>query len=181
MTAGRGIVHSEMPEQEAGRMSGFQLWVNLPAARKMTAPRYQDIPPEQIPVISPAEGVKVRVITGEVGDVAGPVQGIATAPLFLDVALEGSRSFELKLPATHTAFVCAFEGQVRIGTTALSAVQLGVLSPGDSVKLESTSGGRAIIVAAQPLGEPVARYGPFVMNTRAEIIQAIEDFNAGRF
>jgi quercetin 2,3-dioxygenase len=181
MTAGRGILHSEMPEQEAGRMSGFQLWVNLPAARKMTAPRYQDIPPERIPTTSPAAGVKVRVVAGQVGEVTGPVEGIATAPLFLDVALEASKSFELQLPATHTAFVCAFEGQVSIGASKINAGELAVLSAGTGLKLESATGGRAIVVAAQPLGEPVVRYGPFVMNSRAEIIQAIEDFNAGRF
>ena len=181
MTAGRGIVHSEMPEQEAGRMSGFQLWVNLPAARKMTAPRYQDIAPEQIPSITPAPGVKVRVIAGQVAETSGPVQGIATAPLFLDIALNASTHFELQLPAGHTAFVAVFEGNLSIAATQLDAGELGVLGPGSTLKLESANGGRAIVAAAQPLGEPVARYGPFVMNTRAEIIQAIEDFNGGRF
>ena len=181
MTAGRGILHSEMPEQEAGRMSGFQLWVNLPAARKMTAPRYQDIPPEQIPTITPAPGVKVRVVAGQIGATSGPIQGIATAPLFLDVALEASKHFEVQLPAGHTAFVCVFEGSLNVAATTLNAGELGVLSAGNALTLESAGGGRAIIDAAQPLGEPVARYGPFVMNTRAEIIQAIEDFNAGRF
>jgi hypothetical protein len=181
MTAGRGILHSEMPEQEAGRMSGFQLWVNLPAARKMTAPRYQDIPPEQIPSINPAPGVKVRVIAGQVGETSGPVHGIATAPLFLDVALEPSKHYEVSVPTGHTAFVSVFEGSLSIGATTLNAGELGVLGAGSALKLESAAGGRAIVVAAQPLGEPVARYGPFVMNTRAEIIQAVEDFNAGRF
>jgi hypothetical protein len=181
MTAGRGIVHSEMPEQDAGRMSGFQLWVNLPAARKMTAPRYQDIPPEQIPSISPAPGVKVRVIAGQIGDTNGPIHGLATSPLFLDVALEAPGHYQVQLPAGHTAFVCAFEGSLSIGATTLNAGELGVLGTGNAVTLESATGGRAIVVAAQPLGEPVARYGPFVMNTRAEIMQAIEDFNAGRF
>jgi len=181
MTAGRGIVHSEMPEQDAGRMSGFQLWVNLPAARKMSTPRYQDIPPEQIPSISPAPGVKVRVIAGQIGDTTGPIHGVATSPLFLDVALEASGHYEVQLPAGHTAFVCAFEGSLSIGASLLNAGELGVLGAGSAVTLESAAGGRAIVVAAQPLGEPVARYGPFVMNTRAEIIQAIEDFNAGRF
>jgi quercetin 2,3-dioxygenase len=147
----------------------------------MTAPRYQDIPPERIPLSVPGPGVNVRVVAGRVGEVTGPVEGIATAPLFLDVALEASKSFELQLPTGHTAFVCAFEGSVSIGSTLLNAGELGVLGAGSALKLESASGGRAIVVAARPLGEPVARYGPFVMNTRAEIIQAIEDFNAGRF
>jgi redox-sensitive bicupin YhaK (pirin superfamily) len=181
MTAGRGILHSEMPEQEAGRMSGFQLWVNLPAAKKMTAPRYQDITPERIPAFSPSAGVKVRIIAGEVGSERGPVEGIATSPLFLDVTLEPGKSFELSLPAGHTAFVCVFEGSQSVGGTVLQANELGVLGAGERVKLESASGGRAILVAAAPLGEPVVRYGPFVMNTRAEIMQAIEDFNSGRF
>jgi redox-sensitive bicupin YhaK (pirin superfamily) len=181
MTAGRGILHSEMPEQEAGRMSGFQLWVNLPAARKMSAPRYQDIPPEKITAISPGAGVQVRIIAGEIGSERGPVEGIATAPLFIDVALEAGKSFELSLPAGHTAFLCVFDGTQSVGGTALKATELGVLSKGERVRLESATGGRAILVAAAPLGEPVVRYGPFVMNSRAEIMQAIEDFNSGRF
>jgi redox-sensitive bicupin YhaK (pirin superfamily) len=181
MTAGRGILHSEMPEQEAGRMSGFQLWVNLPAARKMTAPRYQDIPPEQIPSITPAPGVKVRVVAGKLEETTGPVQGIATAPLFLDITVEAAKRFELPVPLGHTAFVCVFEGSLSVGASTINAGELGVLGPGSALQLDSDSGGRAIVVAAQPLREPVARYGPFVMNTRAEIIQAIEDFNAGRF
>jgi redox-sensitive bicupin YhaK (pirin superfamily) len=181
MTAGRGILHSEMPEQEAGRMSGFQLWVNLPAARKMTAPRYQDIPPEQIPSITPAPGVKVRVVAGKLEETTGPVQGIATAPLFLDITVEAAKRFELPVPLGHTAFVCVFEGSLSVGGSTINAGELGVLGPGSALQLDSDSGGRAIVVAAHPLHEPVARYGPFVMNTRAEIIQAIEDFNAGRF
>jgi redox-sensitive bicupin YhaK (pirin superfamily) len=181
MTAGRGILHSEMPEQEAGRMSGFQLWVNLPAARKMSTPRYQDIPPEKITSISPEAGVQIRIIAGEVAGHRGPVEGIATAPLFVDVALQAGRSFELAVPAGHTAFVCVFEGTQNLGDTELKSNELGVLGPGTGVKLESATGGRAILVAAAPLGEPVVRYGPFVMNSRAEIVQAIEDFNAGRF
>ena len=123
----------------------------------------------------------LRVVAGQFGDTSGPVQGIATAPLFLDITVEAAKRFELPVPLGHTAFVCVFEGSLSVGGATIKAGELGVLGPGNALQLESASGGRAIVVAAQPLHEPVARYGPFVMNTRAEIIQAIEDFNAGRF
>lgn len=184
MTAGRGIVHSEMPEQDNGLMQGFQLWVNLPAADKMTAPRYQDIAPDRIPEVNAGDGVRVRVIAGRYRETVGPVQGIATAPVYLDVHLAADTRFEAVLPEGHNAFVYAYEGLIRVGDDAKELVRgdLAVLGNGQSVAAATASApARLIVVAGRPLNEPVVRYGPFVMNTQAEIRQAIEDFNAKRF
>jgi len=182
MTAGSGLVHSEMPQQEEGLMWGFQLWVNLPAADKMVAPRYQDIPPADIPVAYPAEGVTVRVIAGELAGAAGPVSGIRTDPIYFDIALEAGASVDLPLPPGHNAFVYVFDGtSVNVAGHAISRSELAVLSKGDTVNIRATEPGRLLLVAGRPLGEPVARYGPFVMNTQAQIHEAIADFRAGRF
>lgn len=178
MTAGRGIVHSEMPEQEDGLMWGFQLWVNLPARDKMMPPRYQDIPPEDVPEVV-VSGGKVRVIAGEFGGVTGPVAGIVTAPLYLDVRLAGEGALEAAVPAGHHAFLYVYEGALSVGGRSLERGLLAVLDDGEAVRLEGR--GSAILVAALPLREPVARYGPFVMNTQAEIHQAFADYRAGRF
>jgi len=178
MTAGRGIVHSEMPEQEDGLMWGFQLWVNLPARDKMMPPRYQDIPPQDVPEVAVDGGV-VRVIAGEFGGVTGPVAGIVTAPLYLDARLSGQGALEAAVPAGHHAFVYVYDGALSVAGRVLERGQLGVLNDGDVVALEGR--GNAIVVAARPLQEPVARYGPFVMNTQAEIYQAFADFREGRF
>ena len=184
MTAGRGILHSEMPQQENGLMWGFQLWVNLPAADKMSAPRYQDISPERIPRVQPAPGVEARVIAGALGEAVGPVQGVATAPLYLDITLGAGARFELDLPPEHHAFAYVFEGesaQVGDGEPLLRG-ELGVLSDGDRLTLAAgTSAARLLVVAGRPLNESVTRYGPFVMNTPAQIQEAIADFRAGRF
>jgi redox-sensitive bicupin YhaK (pirin superfamily) len=187
MTAGRGLVHSEMPLQDSGLMWGFQLWVNLPARDKMTAPRYQDIEPEAIPEVErDGGGARIRVIAGRLGDlgVAGPVSGIVTDPLYLDVALAPGARLVQPVPDGHNGFVYVFEGEARVGGTAVPRGGLAVLSPGDAVSLEAAAGGkgaRLLLVAARPLREPVARYGPFVMNTEAEIHQAFADFRAGKF
>jgi len=182
MTAGRGILHSEMPQQEAGLMWGFQLWVNLPAADKMVAPRYQDIPPTDIPVVQPAEGVTVRVIAGELAGATGPVVGISTAPVYLDVALDADASAELDLPEGHSAFAYVFDGEAAtVGGEALARSELGVLSKGETLRLSADTPARVLVVAGRPLSEPVARYGPFVMNTPAQIHEAIADFRAGKF
>ena len=183
MTAGRGILHSEMPEQEHGLMQGFQLWVNLPARDKMCAPRYQDIPADAVPLITPAPGVQVRVLAGALGDIEGPVRAVATAPVYLDITLQPSTQFSVPLPREHAAFAYVFEGETAIGdATAVQRGQLAVLDSGDSVTLTAgKSGARMILVAGQPLREPVAKYGPFVMNTQREIVQAVEDFRAGNF
>lgn len=185
MTAGRGIVHSEMPEQEHGLMRGFQLWVNLAARDKMIQPRYQDIAPEKIPTAEPASGVKVRVVAGELFGVTGPVSGIAIEPVYLDVALEPGARLSVPLPEGHSAFAYVFEGEaVQVRDETLGSRELGVLSPGDVVEL-SVSGdapaARVLLVAGRPLNEQIARYGPFVMNTPEQIVQAMQDYQAGRF
>ena len=183
MTAGRGIVHSEMPEQESGLMQGFQLWVNLPARDKMTAPRYQDIAADHVPLADLGGGVSARVLAGEIGGVRGPVDPGATQPIFVDVKLPAGGSATIPLPGGHNAFVYVYEGEAAVGDPAgpLGRGRIGVLSPGEAVSLGSASGARLILVAGKPLREPVAKYGPFVMNTQAELVQAFEDFRAGRF
>jgi quercetin 2,3-dioxygenase len=185
MTAGRGIVHSEMPEQENGLLWGFQLWVNLPARDKMTAPRYQDIDPESISVVQAEGGVQVKVIAGRVGTVEGPVQAVATEPTYLDIALPAGATFSHALPQDHAAFVFVYDGAARIGPPEadrqVARGELAVLSTGNQVELRAEAAARLLLVAGRPLGEPVARYGPFVMNSQDEIRQAITDFRAGRF
>jgi redox-sensitive bicupin YhaK (pirin superfamily) len=187
MTAGRGIIHSEMPKQEDGLMWGFQLWVNLPAAHKMDPPRYQDIPPGEIPERTQDES-RIRVIAGESGGVTGPVRGIVTAPLYLDVSVPPGRRFEHPVPAGHSAMVYVFEGEGEVGLdeSATGRVaqtgRLAVLGDGDALAVKAGEKGmRFLVIAAQPIREPIARYGPFVMNTREEIMQAMQDFQAGTF
>jgi redox-sensitive bicupin YhaK (pirin superfamily) len=184
MTAGRGIVHSEMPEQENGLLWGFQLWVNLPAAQKMVEPRYQDIDPERIPEVV-RDGARVRVVAGNLADVSGPVHGVATDPLFLDVALEPGARFEHDVPAGHNAFLVGIEGVAGVGpegSDRVRAHELALLGAGERVAISASDApARVLLVAGRPLHEPIARYGPFVMNTRAEIQQAFRDFEAGRF
>ena len=186
MTAGRGLVHSEMPEQEEGRMRGFQLWVNLPAKEKMTDPRYQEFPPGELPVVAPAAGVTVKVIAGDVDGVRGPISQPATEPLYLDIALEAGAEWLYALPTGHNAFAYAFEGAAWLGegedARELSAQEMAVLGGGDMLRLRADgAGARLILVAGRPLREPVARHGPFVMNTRQEIMQAFVDYQEGRF
>ena len=179
MTAGRGIVHSEMPEQENGLMQGFQLWVNLPAKDKMTAPRYQDIEPGRIPEVE-STGARVRVIAGSYRGVRGPVQADATAPLYLDVFLEDGE-FEAAVPVEHNAFVYVYEGSLDIAGRAVTRGELAVLRGGDTVAARAGDArARFILVSGRPLKEPVARYGPFVMNRPEEIRQAMRDFTEGR-
>ncbi|WP_417485164.1 pirin family protein [Maricaulis salignorans] len=182
MTAGRGIVHSEMPEQEEGRMWGFQLWVNLPARQKMTAPRYQEFSAEQIPV-EDREGGAVRVLAGSsASGTTGPVEQIATRPLLLDVTLEPGATFTEAMPAGHTVFISVYRGEVSAGREIVKDPDLAVLTDGDGVELKAGAKGASfLLVAGQPLNEPVARYGPFVMNTQAELQQAVADFQGGRF
>jgi redox-sensitive bicupin YhaK (pirin superfamily) len=180
MTAGRGIIHSETPKQEGGLMWGFQLWVNLPAKNKMSPPRYQDIEPSAIPEVK-APGVTVRVIAGSYGGKTGPVQGIVTNPTYLDVRLTDAGRFETELPIDHTAFLYAYQGAGQVGGRKLEPKTLSILSKGESVRVEANDADfRFLCIAASPLNEPIARYGPFVMNTREEIHQAFEDFRGGR-
>jgi redox-sensitive bicupin YhaK (pirin superfamily) len=181
MTAGHGIVHSEMPKQERGQMWGFQLWVNLPAAKKMIKPRYQDIAPERIAEVL-RERAKVRVVAGSAFGATGPVTGIEVDPLFVDLALEKNASLEHALPSHHAAFVYVPDGAVRIGDskTEVRAGQIAVLSEGETLRVacDATSG-RVLVFAGRPIGEPVARSGPFVMNTDEELKKAWSDYRAG--
>jgi hypothetical protein len=183
MTAGRGIVHSEMPEQEQGLLQGFQLWVNLPRRSKMTEPRYQEYEPGAIPEALLANGARARVIAGHLADKQGPIDAAATEPLYFDLSLPSGADAQVPIPSTHTAFVYVFDGIARVGAagTSVSTGSLAVLGEGESIALRANgSAARLLVVAGKPLGEPVARYGPFVMNTEAEIHQAVRDFQAGR-
>jgi len=184
MTAGRGIVHSELPEQEDGLMWGFQLWVNLPASEKLSEPRYQDIPAQEIPEVTPEFGVRARIVAGQFGGATGPVQGVSTDPIFLDLMFDADKSVLVPLPKEYNAFVYVYEGSLRVGSRPLPVErdQLAVLSSGSHIDLGGgAGGGRIILVAGRPCNEPVARYGPFVMNTEEEIHQAFNDYQAGRF
>ena len=181
MTAGRGIVHSEMPEQEQGLMQGFQLWLNLPARDKMSAPRYQDIAPEQIPTVSPAPGVTAKVIAGQWAGVSGPVEAGATEPFYVDLWLAAAAGVEVPLPSDHNAFVYVYEGAAEVAGQALERATIAVLGRGGAVRIDTDHGARLIVVAGKPLHEPVARYGPFVMNTNDELRQAFADYQAGKF
>lgn len=188
MTAAGGIIHSEMPEQQAGEMHGFQLWINLPASEKMKAPRYQDIGAERIPELR-GDGVTVRVITGEAelaGETArGPVSDISTGPLYLDVVLGPGARFSQALAPELNGLVYVYEGEVSIGSDGFSPVtrgNAGLLSSGDAVSLEAgPEGASLLLLAARPVREPVVQHGPFVMNARDEIEQAIHDYQQGRF
>jgi len=189
MTAGRGIIHSEMPQQESGRMRGFQLWINLPAAEKMKPASYCDIRPEEIGEAELPGGGLVRVIAGRVtlatAEVAGPVQGLSTEPLYVDVRLPAGGRFVQTLPAGHSAFVYAYEGSVAVGPPAdarqVPTRAAGVLGGAGDVELHAADGpARFLLLAAKPLGEPVVQYGPFVMNTREEIEQAVADYRNNR-
>ena len=188
MTAGRGIVHSEMPQQEEGLMRGFQLWVNLPAAEKMCVPRYQNIEPEDIPEVHADDGVRIRVIAGEVNGVVGAVSGIAVEPTYLDILLPAEAAHRQPIQTGHAALCYVFEGEVSIDPSPDGpAVEvphhtLAVLSDGEAVQLRAgPNGGRALLIAGKPLREPIVRHGPFVMTTREEIGEAIDDYRAGRF
>jgi len=184
MTAGRGIIHSELPEQEDGRMEGFQLWLNLPAKDKMRAPWYRDITPEEIPELTTADGVKVRVIAGASHGVEGAMQREVTEPLYLDIELPAGTTFEQRLPAGHNAFVYVYRGALKIDGTDVPVQRMAILAndpQADGVKLAAATPTRALIIAGKPLDEPIAQYGPFVMNTKDEIMQAVQDYQSGKF
>jgi hypothetical protein len=187
MTAGRGIIHSEMPQQSEGRMRGFQLWLNLPAAEKMKPAAYEDIVPARIPAVV-AGGATVRVVAGRfepAGEpglaTTGPARGGATAPLYLDVALAAGASLALATPAGHRLVAYVFEGAATVGGRRVAKGELAILGDGDALALAAAAGAaRLLVLGARPLREPVVHYGPFVMNTRAEIEQAVRDFQSGR-
>jgi hypothetical protein len=181
MTAGSGVIHSEMPEQEDGLLYGFQLWVNLPAAQKMSAPRYQEFPAERIPQ-ERREGAVVRVIAGNtLQGTVGPVREVAVAPLYLDVSLAAGADFHEHLPAAHAAMLYIVEGSLQVGETTVPKETLAVLSQGDTFTAKAVGAARFLLIAGQPLREPVARHGPFVMNTQAELVRAFSDYREGRF
>ena len=185
MTAGHGIIHSEMPvhEPSSTRMWGFQLWVNLPAARKMVRPRYQDVAPGRIPEVT-IDDATVRLVAGDAGGSSGPVDGIVTAPQMMDVKLGARGSWRHAVPASHNAFAYVFDGDAELGPARarVTAGQLAVLGPGEPLTARAAASGaaRLLFFAGRPIGEPVARYGPFVMNTDDELRQAVEDYRSGR-
>jgi quercetin 2,3-dioxygenase len=181
MTAGRGVIHSELPEQNEGRMEGFQLWLNLPARDKMRDPWYRDIQSADVPEWRGA-GVLARVIAGSTHGVQGAVQRDGTEPLYLDLHLDAGASFEQPLPESHNAFVYVYRDALRIGEQDVPLQRMAILrNSGDGVCITAGSdGARAILIAGQPLKEPIVQYGPFVMNTQREIFKAVEDFRAGR-
>lgn len=183
MTAGRGVIHSEIPQQEAGVMEGFQLWLNLPARDKMSAPWYRDFAAADLPRFDTDAGVAVTVIAGESHGVTGAVTRGATAPLYLDLHLPAGTRFCQTLPAGHNAFVFVYRGEARIGGETLPASRMAILAneaATDGVVIEAAAEARALLVAGRPLNEPIAQYGPFVMNTDQEIYQALNDFRDGR-
>ncbi len=183
MTAGRGVIHSELPEQEEGRMEGFQLWLNLAAQDKMCAPWYRDIQSADIPEFTTPEEVKVRVIAGSSYGIAGAMQRDTTQPLYLDLHLPAGAHFAQALPPGCNAFVFAYRGQLQTGDTLVPQQRMAILkneADCDGVILHAEAPARALLIAGQPLGEPIVQYGPFVMNTQEQIFQAINDFNAGR-
>jgi len=188
MTAGRGIIHSEMPKQENGLLWGFQLWVNLPAKDKMTPPRYQDLHPEDVPKIEREDGTKIRILAGECDGVRGAVSGIAIDPAYLDVAIPPHSTFEQPVTLGHTACCYVFEGEACFGGQkghagqAVEGCTLAVLSDGDVIRVDTADLPVCfLILAGKPLNEPIARYGPFVMNTKEEIMRAVEDYRRGTF
>ena len=186
MTAGRGLIHSEMPEQEEGVMEGFQLWLNLPAKNKLCEPWYRDIQSADIPEICTEQGVLVRVIAGHSHGVGGAMQREHTDPLYLDLHFPSRDKavFEQFLPAAHNAFVYVYRGSLEVMTDAQADIvpikHMAVLTnSGDGVVLRAQANTRAILIAGKPLNETIAQYGPFVMNTREELLQAVDDFRAG--
>jgi redox-sensitive bicupin YhaK (pirin superfamily) len=189
MTTGRGLVHSEMPEQEEGLMEGFQLWLNLPSHQKMCTPWYRDIQSESIPEVTPDAGVLVRVISGQSHGVQGamhrPAKDYPTDPLYLDIHFSEQQTFTQNIPVGHNAFVYVYRGSLAVqsaqGAETVPLQRMAILSNGgDGVVLQGQVGTRALLITGQPLHEPIAQYGPFVMNTREELMQAVEDFQAGR-
>jgi redox-sensitive bicupin YhaK (pirin superfamily) len=180
MKAGSGVIHSEMPQQISGRMRGFQLWINLPAAKKMSAPAYQDIRAGQVPEVAD-EHARVRVLAGSYQGHTGPVSDPDTQVEYLDVSLAQGADFSHALPAGRSAFLFVFEGDVLVGDTRVPLQHLVVLGAGDRLAVHGgEDGARFLLVSGRPVGEPIVQYGPFVMNTRREIEQAMADYRDGR-
>jgi hypothetical protein len=182
MTAGRAILHEEMPEGLGGHMEGFQLWVNLPASLKMSPPRYQEVNAAQIPWLNPSKGVLIRLIAGSYGDARGPVTEIAADPTYMDVALHGGDRFVNDIPVGHNPFAYIFNGGGELCGTTIESTRLAVLSGGGKLEVNGgLLGVRFLLVAGKPLNEPIARYGPIVMNTTEEIRQTLRELKDGTF
>lgn len=185
MTAGRGLIHSELPEQEDGLMEGFQLWLNLPARDKMCAPGYRDLKSNDIPAFITADGVGVKLVAGHSHGVEGAMTREATAPLYADIALPAGAQFAQTLPAQHNAFLYVYRGEVTVGGKRVASGRMAILdnaADSDGVRIEAGNApARVLLIAGRPLSEPIVQHGPFVMNTVEEIRQAVEDFRAGRF
>jgi len=184
MTAGRGVIHSELPEQEDGRMEGFQLWLNLAAKDKMREPWYRDIQGAEIPEFTTAEGVNVRVIAGHSHGVDGAMQRELTEPLYLDLEIPSGATFANALPPSHNAFVYVYRGGLQIAGTQVPVQRMAILEndpASDGVVLKANAAVRALLIAGKPLGEPIAQHGPFVMNTNEQIFQAVQDYQSGKF
>ena len=183
MTAGKGVIHSEIPQQEHGVMEGFQLWLNLHSSEKMNPPWYRDFQNEQLPKLVSDQGVSVTVIAGVCQGVAGAVCRDISQPLYLDLHLPQGSSFAQPLPAEHNAFVCVYRGEVTIAGQSVAAKHMAILSNAplaDGVIIEASGDAKALLIAGKPLHEPIVQYGPFVMNSEQEIYQAINDYRAGR-
>ena len=184
MVAGRGVIHSEIPEQKDGVMEGFQLWLNLPAQNKMAEPWYRDFPTEVIPEYVTNENVTVRVISGNSNGVSGVVTRETTEPLYLDVHMPTGATFETSIPDTHNAFIYVYRGTVKVGDVQVDSRRMGILSNtagADGISVAASENARFILVAGKPLNEPIVQYGPFVMNSQEEIHQTLDDFRNGRF
>ena len=183
MTAGRGVIHSELPEQQSGVMEGFQLWLNLPAHDKMCAPWYRDFAAADLPRFTTDAGVNVTVIAGESHDVIGAVTRETTAPLYLDIELPAGGSFSQTLPGGHNAFLYVYRGEVQVAGSDVPVQRMAILAndpDADGVRIEARSASRVLLIAGQPLRESIAQYGPFVMNNEQEIYQALADYREGR-
>lgn len=183
MNAGRGVIHSEMPQQEAGRMAGFQLWLNLPSAEKMSPPWYKDLQANHLPRLTTDSGAEIMVLAGHSHGVKGAVQRPTTEPLYLDVHLPAGSLFSQAITASHNAFIQLYEGEIKVAQHPLTAPGMGILSSHadcDGVIIEAQQDSRFLLIAGQPLHEPIEQYGPFVMNTKEQIYQAVQDFRHGR-
>jgi redox-sensitive bicupin YhaK (pirin superfamily) len=182
MTAGRGVVHSEMPQQEQGLLAGFQLWVNLPASHKMVEPRYQEFDAASIPHEEREQGVLLRVVAGETSrGTQGPVCELTTPVSYFDISMPAGSRFAESLPEGFNAFVYVVEGEIGIGDQQVEALSLAQLDQGEELVIEARSDSRLLLVAGQPINEPIARRGPFVMNNEAQLREAFDDYQAGRF
>ena len=183
MTAAGGIIHSEMPKMKEGKLHGFQLWVNMPAKLKMSKPSYQNIEPKKIPEFNDQEK-KIKIIAGKYQDKIGPAKGISVDPIYIDVELEKDKIFNFIIPASHNAFVYLVTGEIKIGNKKHDQLQnsnLICLQNGDDLSVFANKKSKFLVIAGKPIGEPIARGGPFVMNTKEEILKAVQDYHSGNF